>query len=154
MPLELLLLCGLWDESCEFVSSLGDWRKGFVLASVYSHHCKKMNKICSTESQVNPAKLVALENFASQQAVENILQHLNSFQFTDVPPSTAHKGSLIRQQSTVSLRTNGPQKMSASSNKSLKRKSSTKASCIECTQPHKQEILCSVSSTFQACAFC
>ena len=151
--LELLLLCELWDESCEFISSLGDWRKGFVLASVYVQHCKKMNEICSSEAQVNPAKLVALEEFVSRQAVENILQLLSSIQLADGPLSTAHKGSSVRQQSTVSLRTNGPQKMSTSSNKSLKPKSSMKASCVESTQPHNQEILHSVSSTFQACAF-
>lgn len=145
--LQLLLLCGLWKESCEFVSDLGDWRKGFILASIHWHHCKRMNEKYSSEVQVSPATLAELESFASQQAMEKVLQVLNSSQLADGPPSLVHKGRSTQEQSELPLRASELQKMS------VKFFSSVRASCIEGTLPHKKEVFDFVSSTFQVCAF-
>ena len=145
--LQLLLLCGLWKESCEFVSDLGDWRKGFILACIRWHHCRRMNEKYSSEVQVSPATLAELESFASQQAMEKVLQVLSSSQLADGPSSIVHKGRSAQEQSELSPRASELQKMS------VKFFSSVRASCIEGTLPHKKEVFDFVSSTFQVCAF-
>ena len=142
--LQLLLLCGLWRESCEFVSKLGDWRKGFILASVHWHHCRKVNEKYRSEVEVGPA---TLETLATQQATEKVLQMLSSSQLADCPPSIIHKDRTAEQKSEIPPGAIDLQKMST------KLLSSAKASCIEGTQPHKKDVVYCVSSTLQACAF-
>ena len=40
---ELLLLCGLWEEACQFVWRLGDWKKAVLLASAYVQHSRSVS---------------------------------------------------------------------------------------------------------------
>ena len=66
--LELLLLCGLWEEACQFVCCLGDWKKGFLLASVYFHHNEKLN-----EASINIETTKILEDICHQLASDDVL---------------------------------------------------------------------------------
>ena len=69
--LGLLLVCGLWQEACQFLCSLGEWKKSFMLASVCFHHCFALEQRLS--SVVPVGLCLSLKSFACQIASERLL---------------------------------------------------------------------------------
>ncbi len=72
--LKLLLMCELWEEACDFVSAVGDWRKAFLIASVYLSFTQRMN--CLYCDQETSAIVAVFMKICHQLAVRDILSLL------------------------------------------------------------------------------
>ncbi len=122
--LRLLLICGLWEEACNFVSTLGDWRKAFLIACLYLCHDQKMSQVYSDLQA--PQTVANLKSMCHQLAVTDIVSQLScsqsnvSSQGNSDPPAKSHKLADYE--------------------------------CLDIMEPPRADVLHAVSSSLQACA--
>lgn len=69
----MLLLSGKWERACNFVVELGDWRKAFVLAAIFSMHSKEVSlrKSFSVKDAATGGRLTKLSH---ELALSNVLK--------------------------------------------------------------------------------
>lgn len=72
---QLMLLCGLWEEACEFLSAVGEWKKGLLVAAT----CYSLWHRLDLQHQRDAIKKLSCE------IVEGVL--LSSLLVSVVPPS-------------------------------------------------------------------
>ena len=147
--LELLLLSGLWEEACDLVSSLGDWKKSFLLASTHLTHAKKLAEVTGNlQAESRPG----LEVIAHHLAVGNVMSLLVSLQGSTSPYSSSSRVSQPVKHSETPKRPNRQAARLA-----MEERRASRACRIgtgaEGTRPHSVEVLNAVSSTLRACAW-
>ena len=144
--LELLLLSGLWEEACDLISSLGDWKKSFLLASTYLTHSKKLPAMTGNLQTESPN----LEMASHQQAVRSIMSLLVSPRSTSTPNMGAPRRSQPVKHSETPKRPNRQARWTTERQAS---KAKYMGHGAEGIQPHAVEVLQSISRTLQACAW-
>ena len=142
--LEMLILSGLWEEACDLISSLGDWKKSFLLASTYLTHARML---AETTGSLQAESCRNLEMISHHLAVDNVMSLLV------LPHDSAspHPSSLgISQPARHSETPKRPKR------RAMKRRvprTHCTDPCIEGTQPHSVEVLGAISGTLRACAW-
>ena len=88
--LELLLLCGLWQEAAALANFLGDWKKAFLLVSAHLHHLQAIGEECVPREYLSHV-LSLQQSLVTARLSHLAISELTTLQGPDpVTPSLSH----------------------------------------------------------------
>ena len=128
--LELLLLSHSWEEACDFLKKLGDWKKAFLLSTIIVHHSRLLNAARKT--------YVPLKRFAHQVAMDGILSTLGLKLKTKSKPSV---GESVANSSVDKL------------DRPVSRSKVISVSELSSSQLQKKDVIRFITESLRACAF-